>query len=205
MHQPRKVRKCVLQTQHRLNLKRGWILFNRTSLLPKERLKRRKCCDVSSGVEETKNKQRKYGDQPHRQAREEGNGQKGWNYNFGKNRSRTKRPPAKNGRFWAGAGRAVGRLSLLEIYEEVKIWKIIVFHSRDKRSGARGAKRALPSSCHNPDSWWYKYQKFGIPCSLWVAKLYFPTRTDHTSHQISVECTFSFNSGEAVELSRSLE
>ena len=124
-----------------------------------------RCCDVSACVEETKNKQRKYGDQPHRQAREEGNGQKGWNYNFGKNRSRTKRPPAKNGRFWAGAGRAVGRLSLLEIYEEVKIWKIIVFHSRDKRSGARGAKRALPSSCHNPDSWWYKYQK-GIPRSL---------------------------------------
>ena len=182
MHRPRKVHKCGLQTQPRLDLKRGRILFNRTSLLPKERLKRRKCCDVSSGVEETKNKQRKYGDQPHRQAREEGNGQKGWNYNFGKNRSRTKRPPAKNGRFWAGAGRAVGRLSLLEIYEEVKIWKIIVFHSRDKRSGARGAKRALPSSCHNPDSWWYKYQKIGIPCSLWVAKLYFPTRTDHTSH-----------------------
>ena len=69
---------------------------------------RRRCCDVSACVEETKNKQRKYGDQPHRQAREEGNGQKGWNYNFGKNRSRTKRPPAKNGRFWAGAGRAVG-------------------------------------------------------------------------------------------------
>ena len=50
---------------------------------------------------------------------------------------------AKNGRFWAGAGRAVGRLSLLEIYEEVKIWKIIVFHSRDKRSeGARATVRS---------------------------------------------------------------
>ena len=110
MHQPRKVRKCVMQTQPRLDLG-GRIFFSALFSFWGSFFclrQRRRCCDVSACVEETKNKQRKYGDQPHRQAREEGNGQKGWNYNFGKNRSRTKRPPAKNGRFWAGAGRAVG-------------------------------------------------------------------------------------------------
>ena len=73
-----------------------------------------------------------------RQEEEEGRqrGKKGRNYNFGKNGSRSA------GKKWSLLSRPAGRLRL-EIYEEVKIWKIIVFHSRDKRSeGARGEARS---------------------------------------------------------------
>ena len=71
MHQPRKVRKCVMQTQPRLDLG-GRIFFSAFfSFLGSFFClrQRRRCCDVSACVEETKNKQRKYGDQPQGQER----------------------------------------------------------------------------------------------------------------------------------------
>ena len=52
---------------------------------------------------ETKNKQRKYGDQPHQEEEGRQRGKKGWNYNFGKNRSR------RAGKKWSLLSRPAGR------------------------------------------------------------------------------------------------